>query len=83
MTTETNRAKIREKQQRQCLMVSALHYHQEHGTSRTLELLAGLIADAMDSANKDSAKLDICLAGDEHTTNTQWTITCDKQGYHH
>ena len=83
MAEETDRAEIREQQQRQCLMVSALHYHQEHGTSLTLELLAGLLADAMDSANKDSVKLDIFLAGDEDTANTQWSITCDKQGYHH
>jgi len=80
MAEETDRAEIREQQQRQCLMVSALHYHQEHGTSLTLELLAGLMADAMDAANKDSARLNISLASDETTANTQWTITCEKQG---
>ena len=64
-------------------MVSALHYHQEHGTGQTLELLAGLIAGAMDSASRSSMTLDILLAGDESSGTSQWTITCDKRDAQH
>jgi hypothetical protein len=62
------------------LQLTLLHYHQEHGTEQALEMIAGLMADALDTVGRAQAEPQIMLAGDGKTPQTQWKILCRQLG---